>query len=86
MSGHSVETASGKVQTEARAGRVFHNVHDDEFGETYAYLSPDQARRVADLLNTAAEAAERQAAEPLTGNCTSCMAPHSKRYPCIWGV
>lgn len=29
---------------------------------------------------------EQGAAQEATGNCFSCMAPHSKRFPCIWGV
>ena len=58
----SVKTATGNVQTEERAGRVFHNIHDDEFGEMYSFLTPDMARSIAAELIAAATAAEKDGA------------------------
>jgi hypothetical protein len=56
----NIKTETATVQTDARAGRVFHNIRDDEFGEMHTFLTPEQARLAAHDLIKAAEEAEGQ--------------------------
>lgn len=52
----TTKTNDASIQTSARGARVFHNIHT-EFGESYAFLTPMEARLIArDLINASEEA------------------------------